>query len=83
MGTLQERLDAIKADFLEKVPTPAKEVMDRATRDLRDSGILSLLPSAGTPLPAFELLDTDGNLVSSSNLLGERPLVVSFYRGLW
>ena len=83
MSTLQERLDRVKAGFLKQVPAEAKAIMDRADEELRASGILSRIPAPGSPLPAFELPDTEGGLVRSSALLAQGPLVATFYRGLW
>jgi len=83
MSTLQERLDRVKADFLKNVPAQAKAVIDRTTEELRASGIAARIPAPGSPLPAFELADSEGRLVRSSELLGKGPLIVSFYRGLW
>lgn len=83
MRTLQARLDSIKAGFAKKAPPEAKAVMARATQDLRDSGILDRLPGPGEALPAFELRDTQGELVRSADLVGPGHLVISFYRGKW
>jgi AhpC/TSA family len=33
--------------------------------------------------PAFSLKDPEGNVVSSTRLLSQGPLVVTFYRGVW
>jgi peroxiredoxin len=38
---------------------------------------------AGDFAPAFTLPDPRGVLISSTDLLGEGPLVVTFYRGIW
>ena len=83
MSTLQERLDRIRAGFVKEAPAEAQAIMSRATSDLRDSGIMDRLPATGTSLPAFELSDTDGELVRSADLLDRGALVISFYRGLW
>ena len=83
MSTLQERLDRIREGFLKQAPDDVKIIMHRATEDLQASGILSRIPQAGDLLPAFDLPDTDGNLVRSADLLGQGPLVLNFYRGLW
>ena len=83
MSTLQERLERLKASFAEKAPQQALAVMTRAVDDLRSSGILDRLPDVGSPLPAFELQDTDGTTVRSAELLAKGPLVVTFYRGTW
>jgi hypothetical protein len=83
MSTLQERLDRIKAGFSKQAPEEAKAVMHRATDDLRSSGIMDRVPDVGDDFPEFELPDTDGTLVTSAELLGRGPLVVTFYRGVW
>ena len=38
---------------------------------------------AGDKISVFSLPDTNGSLVSSTVLLEQRPLIVTFYRGLW
>lgn len=83
MGGLKKRLDAIRAGFAKQVPVEVKEVMDRATDDLRESGIISSIPKVGNTLEPFELADADGTMVSSADLLETGPLVVTLYRGVW
>ena len=57
--------------------------MGNATQALRDSGILDGIPMVGSNLPAFELPDTEGQLVRSEDLLAKGPLVLTIYRGVW
>lgn len=83
MSTLEERLERIREGFEKKAPAAAKQVMHRATDDLRASGILDRVVKPGDPLPAFELEDTEGQRVRSTDLLDGRPLVMTFYRGVW
>jgi len=83
MSTLQVRLDRIKEGFLAQVPEEVKTVMHNATESLRDSGIMDRIPGSGDMLPAFNLPDTEGNLVDSETLLKKGPLVMTFYRGVW
>lgn len=80
---LQEKLDALKADFVKQVPPEALAVMKRATEDLRNSGLLDQVPKAGDALPPFELPNAEGTSVSSANLLSQGPLVLTIYRGVW
>lgn len=82
MSRLQQRLDRIKAGFAERAPAEAKAVMHQATEELRSSGIMDSIPQVGDPLPPFELPGEEG-IVSSQELLGAGPLVISFYRGGW
>jgi peroxiredoxin len=86
--TLQDRLDAFKADFeggkLGFKPGPnALDTMHRATADLIASGKALSAKKAGDKAPEFALKDPDGKVVSSADLLTKGPLVVSFYRGVW
>ncbi|SMF89688.1 Peroxiredoxin [Azospirillum oryzae] len=86
--SLQEKLDAFKADFQAgkppyNVPRSVIETMHRATAELIASGAAGRALKAGDKAPAFTLNDPDGKAVSSTALLAEGPLVVSFYRGVW
>jgi len=86
--SLQAKLDAFKADFEAgnppyNAPQSVIEVMRRATAELRDSGQAERALKVGDKAPAFTLNDPDGNEVSSTDLLGKGPLIVSFYRGVW
>ena len=81
--TLQEKLNAQKADFETKVPPEKLAIMRRATEDLKRSGIVEHVVKAGNPAPEFILPNLRGEEVSSSVLLGHGPLVVTFYRGVW
>jgi peroxiredoxin len=86
--SLQEKLDAFKADFEAgkppyNVPRSVIETMHRATAELIASGLASRAKKAGDVAPSFSLRDGDGNVVSSVELLRKGPLVVSFYRGVW
>ena len=86
--TLQDRLDAFKADFVagKLAFKPTKErlaLMERATRELIESGQAQRARKAGDTAPGFTLKDPEGKPVSSRDLLGKGPLVISFYRGVW
>ncbi len=83
MSTLQERLDRIKAGFQAQVPPEVVATFEEAVQGLRDSGIMAGLPAVGSQLPAFSLPDTEGNIVSSDELLANGPAVITFYRGVW
>src|SRR5882724_2849531 len=85
---LQDRLDALKADFEAgrfpvKPSREALEIMHRGTAELIQSGQAQRAKKAGDAAPEFTLLDPDGKPVASRDLLAKGPLVVSFYRGVW
>ncbi|HTV59313.1 MAG TPA: hypothetical protein VMJ93_10610 [Verrucomicrobiae bacterium] len=81
--SLQEKLDAYKAEFVKKMPPEKIAIMHRATDDLRRSGILDRVLQPGASAPSFSLPNTRGEIVSSSDLLSRGPLVLTFYRGVW
>ncbi|NIE85278.1 MULTISPECIES: peroxiredoxin-like family protein [unclassified Burkholderia] len=86
--SLQQKLDAFKADFRAGKPpynAPAEihPIMERATAELIASGQAGRAVQAGDRAPQFTLSDQDGKLVSSADLLAQGPLVITFYRGVW
>ena len=83
MAKLQEQLERIKEGAKKRIPPEALATMARATEELRRSGIAERALRAGDRGSQFSLPDADGKRVSSSELLRNGPLVVSFYRGKW
>ena len=81
--TLQEQLNQHRANFEKKVPPEILEVMHRATSDLRNSGILDQVLRVGDPAPEFELENTRGEWSRSKDILSNRLMVLTFYRGKW
>jgi peroxiredoxin len=86
--SLQDRLDTLKANFeagkLGFQPKPeVLDIMRRATAELIASGQALAAKKAGDKAPGFTLKDPEGNLVSSTELLAQGSLVISFYRGVW
>lgn len=86
--SLQDRLDAFKADFKAgkppyHAPPEIHPIMERATAELIATGQAARATKAGDLAPPFLLKDQDGNEVSSAELLVKGPLVVTFYRGVW
>jgi peroxiredoxin len=82
--SLQDRLDAFKADFeANKAPPEAVAAFHKATAKLIASGQAERALKAGDRAPVFTLPDADGLAVSSADLLARGPLVLTFYRGVW
>jgi hypothetical protein len=74
--TLQDRLDAFKAEFRAgkppyNVPASVIETMDRATADLIASGAARLALKAGDVAPEFTLEGEDGTTIASRDLLAQ------------
>jgi peroxiredoxin len=82
---LQEKLDAFTDGLLKSgaIPNDVVEILFKATSDLVASKEAEKALKAGQPAPSFSLKDADGNVVDSKKLLASRPLVVTFYRGVW
>jgi hypothetical protein len=88
MASLQERLDEFKKSFESgappyNAPHEAIETMHRATAELKATGIEQRALKVGDRAPAFSLFNQDHVEVSSTDLLRQGPLVVSFFRGHW
>lgn len=88
MSSLQERLDEFKKSFESgappyNAPREAVETMHRATAELKATGIEEQALKVGDRAPGFTLFNQDHVQVSSTEILRQRPLVVSFFRGHW
>jgi hypothetical protein len=88
MAKLQDRLDEFKRTFESGAPpynAPREkiEMMHRATAELKASGAEGRALKVGERAPSFTLFNQDHVEVSSTELLRQGPLVVSFFRGHW
>ncbi|MEM1206802.1 MAG: hypothetical protein AAGN66_26440 [Acidobacteriota bacterium] len=81
--TLESTLSKLREGSAERIPAAARDVMHRATEDLRASGLADRAISAGDRFPAFALGNTAGETVASEDLLARGPLVATVYRGVW
>ncbi|MEM9283747.1 MAG: hypothetical protein AAGA96_18140 [Verrucomicrobiota bacterium] len=83
MGKLQDQLDQIHKDFESGAPRAALDIMHRATDDLANSGMVERAAGAGDSFPDFERIDASGNAMNSSEVFGNGPVIVNFFRGFW
>ena len=81
--SLQEQIADYKVGFREKVPTNIQELMQLATKNLADTGIMRNAPKLSERFPAFSLPNQNGDSVQLADLLEKGPVVVTFYRGGW
>ena len=51
--SLKEKLEAIHAASLNRIPVDKQEIMKRATNDLRNSGIMENMAKVGDKAPDF------------------------------
>lgn len=81
--SLQDQLDAFKAQFKTMAPEGAFDTFARSTQELIDSGQADRAVKSGESAPDFALTDQDGATVTLKDLLAKGPVVLSFYRGVW
>ena len=81
--SLQEKLAAVRAGAVNRIPPEKRAIMERATDDLRRSGILARVKAVGGRAPSFRLRNHDRREIVSEALLARGPLVLSFFRGSW
>jgi len=80
---LQDQLNELRTQSAKRIPGETAAIMANAMEKLKQSGIVDKALKTGDKAPAFELVNTRGENVSSATLLGRGPLVISFYRGSW
>ena len=83
MPLLQDQLDAITQRTRELVPAERLEVSEKVVADLFSSGMEEKILPVGAQAPSFALLNADGRMVRSEDMLALGPLVIKFFRGRW
>ncbi|WP_430817261.1 peroxiredoxin-like family protein [Carboxylicivirga sp. RSCT41] len=81
--TFQERLASLQKRIEGSMPQRYVDIMHKATRQLKESGIQEKVLKVGDKIPDFELPNQDGILVKASELYQKGPLIITFYRGFW
>jgi len=80
---LAPQLDAVYSNFIAKAPAAVTEPIIAASSNLKASYDPSSAIQVGDKLPEFVLKNSASKEVSSSDLLAEGPLLITFYRGGW
>ena len=81
--TLKEKLDGMRNAAKQRIPEASRQVMERATEDLRRSGAVARVVKVGEPAPDFTLPNAAGREVRLADLRARGPVVLSFFRGRW
>ena len=76
---LKARTEASKA----KIPAEAAQAMDAGIQAVKASGIVEKSPKVGDKAKPFTLPDANGKPVKLGELLGQGPVVLTWYRGGW
>ncbi|CUW29296.1 peroxiredoxin-like family protein [Streptomyces reticuli] len=83
MTTLNAELRAFYAARQQQIPAEIREIMQRAGRELADSGQAARALTAGDKAPHFSLPSATGQPLALADLLADGPVVLTFYRGAW
>ncbi|MEU9118369.1 peroxiredoxin-like family protein [Streptomyces sp. NPDC048506] len=81
--SLTDELTAFFRSRYPEIPAAAREVMERAGRDLAASGQAARALQVGDTAPHFSLPSATGRPISLAALLSAGPVVLTFYRGAW
>jgi peroxiredoxin len=82
--SLANELSSFYDDFHSNIAPPEiSATIKSATKDHKASFDTSKAIQAGDKLPPFRLKDAKGKEVTSSDLLAQGPVLISFYRGEW
>jgi peroxiredoxin len=83
MRPLGEILAERKELITKYVPAETQAIHAQAVAELKARHLVANILPVGANVPAFELPDHDGKIVSSSALLAKERLVLCFIRGRW
>jgi cytochrome oxidase Cu insertion factor (SCO1/SenC/PrrC family) len=81
--SLEKTLESIRASSAKKMPEGIRTTLQKATEELRTSGILKKAMKAGQLLPNFTLQNQDNEPVSSASILEKGSLILTIFRGHW
>ncbi|MER6141065.1 peroxiredoxin-like family protein [Streptomyces sparsogenes] len=81
--SLNDELRAFFDARYQQIPPEAREVMERAGRELAESGQAARALAVGDQAPRFALPAATGRTVTLDGLLADGPVVLTFYRGAW
>ncbi|MFF8597999.1 peroxiredoxin-like family protein [Streptomyces sp. NPDC015232] len=81
--SLNAELRAFFESRQEQIPPHIRAIMNRAGRELADSGQADRALGVGDTAPDFTLPAATGDPVALRTLLGLGPVVLAFYRGAW
>lgn len=81
--SLNDQLEKMRQESWGKWSAENRAIVERANRELQESGVPDRVVRVGEKAPDFALKDAAGAEVSLSGLLEQGPVVLSFFRGHW
>jgi len=83
MNDLKQQLDETVQSIQQNVPAEMFATMTRETEQLKATGIEGRTVQNNEKAPDFSLTNHLGEEIHLESMLGNGPLVLSFYRGGW
>ncbi len=83
MFNLEEKLAARREGAKERLEPKVLSQMLEGTKNLKDSGLEEKVFNVGDKIGNSVLLNNLGKEVEIVDLLGEKPAIITFYRGTW
>ena len=80
---LKEKLQEIMAASASKLSAEAMAVVKQATQAVADSIAERNIPEVADALPKFSLPDSTGKTHHSTDLVDNKQLILTFFRGSW
>jgi peroxiredoxin len=81
--TLRQEIENFQKEMIPKIPQEVLSTIIKTSAELLEKNLEAQALKKGDVIPSFELTDALGEVMSSSELLKNGPLVISFYRGGW
>ncbi len=80
---LYKRIEEMQKEMLRRIPKETLETIMTENKKIIMSGIEEGALKVGQKIPEFRLNNHQNRTISSTELLGKGPLIISFYRGSW
>jgi peroxiredoxin len=83
MTSLNAELRTFYEARQQQIPAEIRQIMQRASQELADSGQADRALTVGAQAPRFNLPSATGQTLALDDLLNDGPVVLTFYRGAW
>lgn len=80
---LKEKLQEIMAASAGKLSDDAKAIVMKSTQAVADSISGRKIPNVNDAMPQFALPDSKGKICNSNDLVSDKQLILTFFRGSW
>lgn len=81
--SLNEQCQATVANFMQNLAEPQRQTVTQSFEKIMQSDLGIKAKRPGDAAPTFALTNSRGGMTELPDLLGQGPLVISFYRGGW